>query len=322
MLKIEISRYAFLFFCRLYRQREIFGERKICIMKKIGCILVCLVALCLLLSGCQNESVTDDAERAKSRVSIAETSLTVADETIAVVTTGYELLHSVCPEVINGKVEMFDSTPSYERWYLGTFGSSEQPLPDAFASLSFDQNTTEEGYLSAFRSALAETLPKGNIPDRFSVSVKSEGYCGDGMTGYYYQYFVPTDTMEGAIRITYTFRFFVTVSGLCSNASIVIKVENNEIKSVELYDLSRFLQYQDFTVDITPITAFADEAIRGEWKVYEDEGKDGVKYALEPIYRVSVSEDALYLEIRTAVTQIIRFCGYGLGSCVHYIKLT
>ena len=287
-------------------------------MKKIGCILVCLVALCLLLSGCQNESDTDDTEREKSRVFA---SLTAADETIAAVTTGYELLHSVCPEVINGKVEMFDSTPSYERWYLGTFGSSEQPLPDAFASLSFDQNTTEEGYLSAFRLALAETLPEGNIPDRFSVSVKSEGYCGDGMTGYYYQYFVPTDTMEGAIRITYTFRFFVTVSGLRSNVSIVIKVENNEIKSVELYDLSRFLQYQDLTVDITPITAFADEAIRGEWKVYEDAAKEGEYYRYEPEYTVAVSDTVLYLEIRTMVVHVVDFCGRG-AYYTHYIKLT
>ena len=321
MLKIEISRYAVLFFCRLYRQREIFGEREICTMKKIGCILVCLVALCLLLSGCQNESVTDDTERAKSQASIAEASPTAADETVAAVTTAYELLHGACPEGPNGRIETRDYTLSSERWYLGTFGSSEQPLPDAFASLSFDQNTTEEGYLSAFRSALAETLPKGNIPDRFSVSVKSEGYCGDGMTGYYYQYFVPTDTMEGAIRITYTFRFFVTVSGLCSNASIVIKVENNEIKSVELYDLSRFLQYQDLTVDITQITAFADEAIRDEWKIYEDAAKEGEYYRYEPEYTVAVSDTVLYLEIRTMVVHVVGFCGRG-AYYTHYIKLS
>ena len=292
-------------------------------MKKTALVLLCLLAVCLLLTACQGGSDRDDAERARSITSISEqeTSLTTADETIAAETTVYQLLHGACPSGLNGRIETYDDTLSAKTWYLGSFGASDQPLPDAFASLSFDQDTTEEVYLSAFRSALSKTLPEGNLPERFSVSVKSELIFDEGV-GKGYHHFVFGKEVEDAIKVTYTFRFFVAVAGLESNASIVIKVENYQIKSVELYDLSRFLRYQDFTVDIAPMTAFAEEAVRDEWKAMIEADGESVRYGFNTDYTLAVSDDALYLRIRTSVLRVIGFCGRGFGYCIHYIKLS
>lgn len=308
-------------------------------MKKITFVLLCLLTVCFLLVACQKDSASSESERSRIRVADtgSDTEITTVCDTadtqtaIDEVTTEYLLLHGACPDGLSDRIKTLDSSLSYERWYLGRFGSSDQLLPDVFQSLGFDENTTEEEYLSAFRSALSDTLPEGNAVDRFSVTVRSEGFCDDG-SGYGYGHFAPAGTMEGASRINYTFRFFVTVAGLESNASIIIKVENYVIKTVELCDLSRFLCYQDLVMDISPITAFANEAIRNEWKEHEEAGKRtpeyetapdcSVRYVFEPRYRVAVSEDAIYLEIKTTVTRCIRFCGLGLGACVHYIKLS
>ena len=311
-------------------------------MKKTVLLTFCLLVACLVLSACHNVENTGGVDRRLALNTAEETipldtadetlPLDTADETEAVITEApYLLVHGACPVNLNGRIETLDDSLSYKRWYLGTFGASNEPLPDAFQSLVFDEKTTEEAYLSAFREALVEALPEGNQPDRFSVTVRSEGFCDDG-TGYGYGHFAPVDIMEGVSRINYTFKFFVTVAGLESNASIIIKVENYKIKTVELCDLSRFLCYQDLEIDISPITAFANEAIRGEWKEHEEAGKRtpeyegapdcSIRYVFDPRYRVAVSEDAIYLEIRTMVTRCIRFCGLGLGTCVHYIKLS
>lgn len=294
-------------------------------MKKTAFVLLCLLVACLLLSACQTDHDTGDTESVTSLSSVSEsdTSVTASPKKAAVITTtAYSLLHVACPEGPNGIIKATDDALSAERWYLGTFASSDQSLPDAFADLCFDQTTTEEAYLSAFRAALSKVLPEGNLPERFSVSVSTWVDCADGVSGRGFNHFESSETMEDAILVKYIFRFFVTVSGLESNAAITVEVENYQVKSVELFDLSPFLRYQDLTVDTEPVIAFAKEAVWEEWKAYDEAAGEYRRFVLESAYTVAASDDALYLRIRSLVLRVSGFCARGLGYCVHYIKLS
>lgn len=294
-------------------------------MKKIAFVLLCLLAACLLLSACQTDHDTGDTESVTSLSSVSEsdTSDTVFPKKAAeITTTAYQLLHVACPEGPKGIIKATDDVLSSERWYLGTFTSLDQTLPDVFADLFFDKTTTEEAYLSAFRVALSKVLPEENVPDRFSVSVSTRMECADGVSGRLFNHFESSETMDDVIFVKYIFRFFVTVSGWESDAAITVEVENFQVKSVELYDLSQFLRYQELTVDTESVMAFAEEAVWEEWKAYDAGAGKYRRIVLQSGYSVAVSDDALYLRVNSLVLSVNGFCARGIGYCNHYIKLS